>query len=167
MTPELSIGRFELARLAETLVPLERGLRAIPEDRLAERPVPGAWPIGLLIAHIYEVVHVTLLGVKLGACTEADVADIPAAEAVADSRQGLLARAETLRGWVGEFRHQLSDEQVSRQVRYYFGAEARGLDAINLAYAELLHHRGQVQSYLRLMGIEPPDIYDTTPSGSA
>ena len=31
--------------------------------------------------------------------------------------------------------------------------------AAGLGHQELIHHRGQVQSFLRLMGYAPPDIY--------
>jgi len=53
----------------------------------------------------------------------------------------------------------LSEADVSRQVESPFGSYPAWRYHI-FAYDEHWHHRGQLYSYLRLLGKEPPMLYD-------
>ncbi len=152
-----------MERLDQALIPLERAIGMIPADRLQERPVADARTIGELIHHIYNVLQVTILGVKFGKYHEEDGKDLPDSIKTLRSKDALLSHARSVRAWIRETAAGLGEEQVSQQVTFHFGdfeAQAYGIDALNYAYMELLHHRGQVHTLLRLIGIQPPDIYD-------
>jgi uncharacterized damage-inducible protein DinB len=52
----------------------------------------------------------------------------------------------------------LSDEQVARKIESPFGTYP-AWQFFLFAYDEHWHHRGQLYTYLRLLGKEPPDLY--------
>lgn len=84
---------------------------------------------------------------------------MPDAEAAAGTREALERLADEVEARVAEAREALSSGTLSRGIRYYFGAGTTGLRALELALSELVHHRGQIQVYLRFMGLEAVDIY--------
>jgi uncharacterized damage-inducible protein DinB len=53
----------------------------------------------------------------------------------------------------------MSDEDVARPVESPMGTYPRGNSSC-FAYDEHWHHRGQLYVYLRLLGKEPPNLYD-------
>ncbi len=161
---QLAAARYQLEKTLLALSPLDRTVRSIPEERLGERPVPGQYPIGVLIAHAYQAVAMMSRAALHGHCDEEDMAELPDPERVGTSHAGLAGLGTVARESVQALLERVDEDHVTRSIAFYFGYEASGLDAINIAYAELLHHRGQVQSFLRLMGLEPQDVYDATPA---
>ena len=97
--------------------------------------------------------------VRLGRCEEADIADIGSEEEAAKSKEGIRAVADTARRETERLLAELDDEALTRNIDFFFGHSASGLDTVAIGYGELLHHRGQVQSFLRVMGFEPPNVY--------
>jgi uncharacterized damage-inducible protein DinB len=53
----------------------------------------------------------------------------------------------------------LTDEQIGRPVEASYGSFP-GWQFYQFAYDEHWHHRGQLYTYLRLLGKEPPMLYD-------
>lgn len=53
----------------------------------------------------------------------------------------------------------ITDAELSRTVRSAFG-EFSGAQFLTFLYDEHWHHRGQFYTYLRLLGKEPPMLYD-------
>jgi uncharacterized damage-inducible protein DinB len=53
----------------------------------------------------------------------------------------------------------MSDEDVARPVESFMGAYP-AWQYFQFAYDEHWHHRGQLYVYLRLLGKEPPNLYD-------
>jgi uncharacterized damage-inducible protein DinB len=57
----------------------------------------------------------------------------------------------------------MSEADVARPVESAFGTYP-AWQYVNFAYDEHWHHRGQLYSYLRLLGKEPPMLYDYQPA---
>jgi hypothetical protein len=57
----------------------------------------------------------------------------------------------------------MSDETLARPVESPFGMFP-AFTYYYFAYDEHWHHRGQLYTYLRLLGKEPPNLYDYSPS---
>ena len=56
----------------------------------------------------------------------------------------------------------MTDEEVARVVESPLGEYAASHYFL-FAYDEHWHHRGQLYTYLRLLGKQPPDLYDFQP----
>lgn len=60
----------------------------------------------------------------------------------------------------------LSNEQLEREVPFLFGGQelmrARGLESAWGFLFDIIHHRGQISTYLRPMGSTVPQIYGPT-----
>jgi uncharacterized damage-inducible protein DinB len=54
----------------------------------------------------------------------------------------------------------MTEADLERVTRNEVGPEAPGYASMSMAYEEVLHHRGQLMLYLRMMGIPPPRPYD-------
>lgn len=162
-----AVARYELEKTLAAMNPLERALETIPEECLGERPVPEQQPVGPMIAHAFAAVAMCARAVRLGRGEEADFADLGNEGEAGRTNDGIRAMAETARNEVEATLRELDGEVASRIIEFYFGWKVSGVDAVDMGYAELLHHRGQVQSFLRLMGLEPPDVYDTSPAEEA
>lgn len=153
------IARFQLQMILAALGPLDRVLALVPDDRIAEEVVPGQMPIGTLVGHTYQAVATLVRGSRLGHLDEEDMEGIPDPEGVAD-RQQLVELAAIARAEVTAAIQGVSPETADALIDFFFGFSATGLQATSIAYSELLHHRGQAVTFLRVMGIEPPDIYE-------
>jgi len=155
----VEMARRDLRRILAALRPLDAALARIPDDRLAEQPVPEQYPAGLMIAHAYHVVAMCALAVRLGRLTERDAAGLGTPEERYMEREGIASFGMRAREESEALLDELEPARVDGKVEFHFGMSATGLETVAIAYGELLHHRGQLQSFLRLMGIEPPDVY--------
>jgi uncharacterized damage-inducible protein DinB len=144
-------------------------LRAIAafEDRdLDFRPRPQVRTPKELIFHMYAQEEIVAKAARQGRFdAEAAGGSEPEAEAVAGELKA-LATVRDVQAYA-EARHQaalnilgaMSEEEVVRPVESPFGTYPvwRFFD---FAYDEHWHHRGQLYTYLRLLGKEPPMLYD-------
>jgi uncharacterized damage-inducible protein DinB len=143
-----------------------RAIGTFSDEELEFRPQAAMRSARELIFHIYTQEKVLAEAAKLGRLTmEAATASNPETEAVAQELKALAtvsgARAyaeachraaeNTLRG--------LSEEDLIRSVESPFGTYP-AWRYFDFAYDEHWHHRGQLYAYLRLLGKEPPMLYD-------
>jgi uncharacterized damage-inducible protein DinB len=138
----------------------DRAVRAIPAESLDFRPTPRNMSAREMAHHVYQIVMITAIGVERGECTREELERVsPELGGVTDAAQlaDLAARA---RAMAERALGKLTDEMLDREIRYYFGMRASGLESLRNLTEEVLHHRGQLQIYLRLMGVDPPSIRD-------
>ncbi|HEX2205162.1 MAG TPA: DinB family protein [Longimicrobium sp.] len=146
-----------LQRLLRTF---DKAVGMIPPEHLDFRPTPENMSAKAMAHHVYQIVLLTSLGVEKGEVTKEDAGSVTLdlmaverAEALVDFGARVKERARAaLSG--------LTEEALDREIRYYFGMKASGEDSLRNMMEEVLHHRGQMQVYLRLMGIKPPSIRD-------
>jgi uncharacterized damage-inducible protein DinB len=114
-----------------------------------------------MIEHALGAVAFTARAIRLGKCEESDIADLMVEDESTGTRSRIrdvegVARSELESTLAG-----LDADMAANSIDYWFGWQLTGLETAGLGYQELVHHRGQVQSFLRLMGFTPPEIYPT------
>jgi len=154
-----AMTRYVLEGTLKAMGPLVCALDLVPDDRLAEEPVPEQMAVGKMIQHALGGVAFTARALRLGKCEESDVGDLMRDDDASGTRPRIreieaIAREE-VRGALAE----LDEDLATRTVAFWWGWNLTGLETASLGYEELVHHRGQVQSFLRLMGYDPPDIH--------
>ncbi|MDB4894556.1 MAG: hypothetical protein JWN15_818 [Firmicutes bacterium] len=140
-------------------------LAVIPDDQMAYVPFPGAMSLRRLTLHIIGLEQQFILGVKNGeivaGSSRRDIAELQTAAAMAAHYQ---AQHEAFRPIVDGF----DDEFLSRTVVFKTptGEVLRQLPGTDFLFTVLLHHlihhRGQLLTYLRLLGVKIPGLYGPT-----
>ena len=157
----LELIQGQTDRLLHRLLPgFQRGVRAIPDDRLGFRPTPRNMSAAEMAHHVYQIVLITAIGVRDGACSREDAILEPAPERIRRTDE-LVELGARVAATAERALSDLTDDHLDREIEYYFGMRASGLDSLRNLTEEVLHHRGQLQVYLRLMGVEPPSIRQT------
>ncbi len=143
-----------------------RAIRVLADDELDFRPRPGMRTPRELIFHIYSQEKLLAEAARSGRFTP-DMAN--ASNPEDPSTASALATLVTVGDLVtfAKACHQagqdifrsLSDDELARPVESPFGAYPAWL-YFTFAYDEHWHHRGQLYAYLRLLGKEPPMLYD-------
>lgn len=161
LTPECSeaMTRYVLEVTLQAMDHLNRALETVPDDRLGEQPVPEQLPVGKMIEHALGAVAFTSRAIRMGKCDESDVADLMREDDATGTRPRIREIEGIARSEIEATLARLDPEIATRTISYWFGWELTGLETASLGHQELCHHRGQVQSFLRLLGYEPPDIY--------
>jgi uncharacterized damage-inducible protein DinB len=130
-------------------------IEAFPEDKLFDFSIGGMRPFSELAWEFIRMAVPIAQGVATGTWQEFDM-----------SKPAVNTKSELLRVW---------DEQTARldavfaqippnrftEVDKAFGQwEGRGIDTIQYAIDNEIHHRGQGYVYLRALGIEPPPFWE-------
>jgi uncharacterized damage-inducible protein DinB len=146
-----------------------RAISAFSDDELGFRPAAGMRSPRELIFHIYAQEKLLAEGARAGRLTmEALGASSPEVDpgrresdelkTVADLR----AFAEACHRALDATFRAMSDEDVARIIESPLG-NYPAWQFFAFAYDEHWHHRGQLYTYLRLLGKEPPMLYDYQP----
>lgn len=161
LTPENAeaMTRYTLEVTRRAIDPLMGALDLVPDERLSEQPVPEQHPVGRMIEHALGAVAFTARSIRLGKCEEDDVADLMKEDDSTGTRPRIREVEGIARSELDSTLAALDADMAARTIEYWFGWQLTGLETAGLGHQELIHHRGQVQSFLRLMGYTPPDVY--------
>jgi uncharacterized damage-inducible protein DinB len=143
-----------------------RAIGALGDDELGFRPRPEMRTPRELIFHVYAQEKLLAEAVQSGHMSmEALNGSNPEDPAAASELQGLRT-VDDLRAFAERCHHaaekiarSLSDDQIARPIESPMGTFP-GWRWLAFAYDEHWHHRGQLYTYLRLLGKEPPMLYD-------
>ena len=143
-----------------------RAIGILKDDDLEFRPRPTMRTAKELIFHIYSQEQIIAEAVRQGSFTsEAAARSSPEVESVAQEVKALstvkdvLAYADRCHRTAQEILRGISEADIVRPVESPFGAYP-AWRYFDFAYDEHWHHRGQFYTYLRLLGKEPPMLYD-------
>lgn len=130
-----------------------RVLRAAPDDKLDWRPRDGMFSLRELIVHIPQA-EIVLARSALDGSTQNvpfDFSNRTGAEisAMFDSQHDELAKEVS----------QLTVEQLNAEVEFH-GKHMRRIVLLWFMTEHEIHHRGQVFTYYRLAGVEPPNLHE-------
>jgi uncharacterized damage-inducible protein DinB len=119
-----------------------------------------------LVFHIYAQEKIIAEAIRERRFTqEAAARSSPETESVAGEVKALatvkdlLAYADTCHQAAMDILRALSEEDINRPAESPFGTYP-GWRYFDFAYDEHWHHRGQLYVYIRLVGKEPPMLYD-------
>ncbi len=143
-----------------------RAIGTFSDEELEFRPQPATRTPRELIFHIYTQEKILAEAAQQGRFTiEAAHRSTPESEEVAAGLKALAtvsdaqAYAESCHQAAEDIFRALSEEDLTRPVESPFGTYP-AWRYFDFAYDEHWHHRGQLYTYLRLLGKEPPMLYD-------
>ena len=148
-----------------------RAISAFADNELDFRPRAGMRTPRDLIFHIYSQEKALAEAAQRGQFT-LDVAnrsnpEEPSAAAELNALAGVndaLAYAQECHRAAEAIFRSMSEEEIARPVESVLGTYA-AWQYFLFAYDEHWHHRGQLYTYLRLLGKEPPMLYDYPAAG--
>ena len=154
-----------IAELQHEAATTRRLLERVPQDRLAWQPHAKSMTLGRLAAHIAN-----LPGMLVGALTEDKLdadelkAESPSAESVADILEAFDKKIERS---LELLKSPADDGFMLAPWRYTSGEhvifEMPRLAVIRfVAINHIIHHRGQLSVYLRLLDVPLPSVYGPT-----
>ncbi len=156
----LEIVRYQGKRLLENVLEaFDRAVLAIPPERLDFKPTSENMSAKEISYHVYQGLYALFRGAATGELSEEDFQEIPFDPEAATKPEDIVAYGRRVKAYAARALVGLKEEDLDRRVRFFFGGESTGFEALEAAYTEALHHRGQLQIYLRLLGIAPPLIY--------
>jgi uncharacterized damage-inducible protein DinB len=154
----MNLNELLVPELRNEAVTTRKMLERVPPSSLAWKPNPKSWTLGELTAHIASIPGIfiaTLLEDEFDAgAYRAGTDTVPAIIAAFD---GNVARAQQVLG-------SLSDQQLLAPWKLRYGDRVvfqlpRLAVIRTAALNHLIHHRGQLSVYLRVLGVPVPAIY--------
>jgi uncharacterized damage-inducible protein DinB len=136
-------------------------LEAIPKDKLSWKPHPKSYSVGELGTHIATIG-------KWGVITAAEPSyNIQLGERFAEpvkDKEELLHRFDEHSKAFREALEKLGDEDLAEPWELRAGGRAvftlpRGAVFRSFIFSHLIHHRGQLSVYLRLLDVPVPGVY--------
>ncbi|MDD5088248.1 MAG: DinB family protein [bacterium] len=124
----------------------------IPEDKLNFRPVPPVRTASELCVHMFTYLTESTETVLTGKNTQRD-------------EMKFSKKADLLKWIDGQIEKgyanlaKITDAQLAAKIDAW-GQPFEGWKMVGFVFDEVLHHRGQLTVYLRLMGVQPAFIYD-------
>lgn len=135
-----------------------RAIAALPADKLDSHPIPNMRTPKELVVHTYGMVIKSVIGgIANGDLKELD--DKSACAGIT-TRDALLAYATDCWKSADRVMTNATDADLAKTVKTPFGRDFPGWMLLGITEDEFLHHRGQLFTYLRAMGVEPPFMWD-------
>lgn len=164
MTRELLLARRDYFNMVHGVT--VRAIATLSDHELDFRPSPRLRTARELIFHIYAQEKLLAEAARDGQFTmEAangsnpeDAANAPALAALKTVKDAVTFATTCHDAAEGIFRS-MSDEDVARPIESFMGRYP-AWQFFLFASDEHWHHRGQLYVYLRLLGKEPPNLYD-------
>jgi uncharacterized damage-inducible protein DinB len=133
----------------------------IPPHKLDFRPTDDMMSARELAFHMFAQEKVLLNGCRKGTIEEKDFADVDSEIAEMDTPADLVAYGEKIHAATNDWATSASDEEYGRTVKTFFG-DTTPFMLISGSMEHVIHHRGQLYVYLRILGVEPPDVFGPT-----
>ena len=144
------------------LKPFDKALLLVPDDKLNFKPAEDALTISDLGVHVYQCLLVNAGAIKQGDFTKDDYNIIPFEKENIISTAEIVEYGKKVKEYFLKVIKELTEEDLDKEITYscWGGFKANGHIALNIVSQEVYHHRGQLCVYLRILGIQPPHIYD-------
>ncbi len=164
MNKQALLGQYEYFKMVHGVT--LRLIGTFDDKDLDYRPKPGMRSVRELIMHIYGMKKTFSEGMRQGKLT-ADIEN----EAIPETEEGkasaaslktvadLQNYARTCFQTINETLASTTDEQLAKPLESPFGTFLTW-QYFAFGYDEHWHHRGQLYTYARLLGKEPPMLYD-------
>ena len=140
------------AYLRNVLGNARKQVELIPEDKLDFRPVPEVRTVAELCVHLFMYLTESTETVLAGKHTQREE---PKFAKKADLMRWIDGQIEN--GYANLAR--ITDAQLAAKITAW-GESFDAWKMVSFVFDEVLHHRGQLTVYLRLMGVAPAFIYE-------
>ncbi|MHA2295023.1 MAG: DinB family protein [Candidatus Hodarchaeales archaeon] len=140
---------------------VDKAIKMIPPDKLDWKPVEDAMTISELALHIYHMAYTYTWGTKNGKVTASEFIDMTPPQKVSRSEE-IIEYGQKVKEYMNETIPSLTEENLTSEVVYHCWNDFKivGRSSILTINEEVIHHRGQLSVYLRMLGVKPPFIYD-------
>jgi uncharacterized damage-inducible protein DinB len=164
MNKEALLGQREYFKMVHGVT--LRLIGSFSDADLDYRPQPGMRSVRDLAMHVYGMEKIWPENIHKGQLTAAEenkcIPETEEGKAVAATLKtvsDLQAFARSAHEAMDQALQKTSDEALAKQVETPFGSFPLW-QMFMFAYDEHWHHRGQLYTYARLLGKEPPMLYD-------
>jgi len=136
-----------------------RLIETLPEAQLQTNPIPGMRSPAELVAHLSSgVVRAIMQGIVVGTVKPEDET---AMALTFKNKKDVLELARQSWKDADTVAHQITEEQLNSMVNAW-GSPMPASVLVHILVDELVHHRGQLYVYARLLGAEPPPVWSHT-----
>ncbi len=155
MNKQAALGLWDMQRQRHGIT--IRAVEAIPAERLTSTLVPG------MRSPLEIAIHLSTL---TKACAESLATGELPYEADAEVLKSVTNRDQLVtymkECWAASQQavDACTDAQLMSLVKTPWGSSFPGFVMLSIACDEVLHHRGQLYTFVRLCGIEPPMVWD-------
>lgn len=136
-----------------------RVVEALPADKLDTHPIPNMRTPKELVTHMAETMRGVATGViqgKIANYEEHEAAKVSALR----TRDELVASLKDAWNEADKAIRSMSESQATASVETPWDFSPPGWLCVQIVFDEHLHHRGQLYTYLRALGAEPPFMWD-------
>lgn len=137
---------------------LDKLIMLIPDDKLEFSPTPEVMTAKQLSYHIYQTLYILTRSTSLGSFKLELLEGIPFDPNQVKTGADIVAYGTRVKDYVRGILPDFREEDLERTLHEEWGMT--GFRAMNIAFEEALHHRGQLVTYLRILGIKTPYLYD-------
>ncbi len=157
--PKLEIVQHQMGFLLDkALHVFDKAILRIPPGQLDFRPTPQNMRARELAHHVYQVVHLLTRTAETGTFRVEALPGPPFDLEAVTRPEEIVAYGQRVKAYARAAVARFTEADMERAVAG--GARPDVFETLTLAFEEALHHRGQLVLYLRLMGAEPPFLYD-------
>lgn len=139
-----------------------KAVRQIPEERRDFRPDPNMMTAFDLVFHMFSQERVMLVGCKTGRLNLEEFQKVEQDKAPLRRIEDLARYGETVHLGTSAWLSSCGPDDTIKPVSTFIGPSTPE-KLLYSALEHIVHHRGQLYVYLRLMGIEPVFVWSGEP----
>jgi uncharacterized damage-inducible protein DinB len=148
---------------------LDKAIVSIPDDKLDFKPQAEGKLLSLkhIAYHIYHLSFIYTKATINGSFdADTDFKDFEFDMESIKSSQEIVEYGGRVKKYINNHLDSISNKMLEKKIKYKMHAigwgefEMTGFSSMITILEEAIHHRGQICIYLRILGIDPPFIYD-------
>jgi uncharacterized damage-inducible protein DinB len=136
-----------------------RAVRMIPPDKLDMKPTPEMMSAKDLAGHMFVSEQVMMKGARTGEILQEDFAEAGRLVGSMKTPEEIAAYGEKVHAETNAWFKGAAEADYTKPVRAFWGMTMTPEMCVTSSYEHMVHHRGQLYVYLRLIGLVPPDQY--------
>jgi len=148
-----------LAEMEHEVVSAGKLLERVPEDKLEWQPHPKAMTLGALALHVASIPGIYTSHAAVGTTDLQTLISHPQPKNKEEIMKGFSASVQSAKGTLGNYRAWATDSWKLDKDGVTIFTVPRSVMVRLLTFNHWYHHRGQLTTYLRILGVELPSIY--------
>ena len=144
---------------------LKETLFIVPEEKFSYSPGKNLNTLKYLLYHVISSPYVYLLGIGRKEITSLDYKSVTIDIDRIQNPKDLVTYYDKFYTFMGFLKTKIRLAELQQSIIYNFDSIGFGMytltgqKALETAFEEMVHHRGQIYIYLRELRIEPPPLY--------
>jgi uncharacterized damage-inducible protein DinB len=140
---------------------LMKMIEKVPDEKVQFKPNEASLSIAELVCHILSVMQIHIHAIAEGKGKEEHAQRIPIEPGRISSTNDLVEHCKKVHDSIKKVLQTITDDVLDLEIQYTQWNNYTTLAGIALLYIveEFFHHRGQLSIYLRLLELQPPQLY--------